>query len=49
MVIVLWVWDINVFLKCHNNPSSSCSEILVKTTNVRLIVALEKLKDHQSD
>ncbi len=39
----------NVWTKFHDNPSNSCWDISLKTTNVHLLGALqEKSDDHQS-
>ncbi len=37
------VWNMNVKTKCCGNPSSSCSHISLKTTNVNHMVALEEI------
>ncbi len=43
------VGNMNVWTKFHGNPSNSCGEILLKTTKINLMVALEeKSKDPQS-
>ncbi len=41
--------NINVWTTFHGNPSKSCWDISLKTTNVNLMVAPEeKSEDHQS-
>ncbi len=40
--------NMNVWTKCHGKQSNSCQDISLKTTNVKLMLALDdKSGDHQ--